>query len=308
MNAFRVLRSAIVVGIAIGLCPSARAATVLNLTYIGQDATTKTSNALTVNLYSAINGSGVGSGSVAAPHVSQGGGFDWTIPATGPNSAANDGNLTFVGYSPLGQGSPTHLLTFCIELTQHVASDPTTNVVNLSQAPQPASGPIGGSGMGTTAANLIMQLWTDDFGKVVQPSGNTNPITNLPLTQSDAVAAFQLAIWKLEYDGNDVYGTPGNVNFSFGKGYLEANTSDPVTKLAANWINAINPTDPLANLFALTGGPNTNFQDQVFAEIPPVGQHGVPTPEPGSCAIWFALGSMAYVLKMRRRKGASAAA
>jgi hypothetical protein len=273
---------------------SARAGTVLNLSFVGQDATARTSSNLSVSLYNNVNGTGL----VTTVGVNQGGGFDWKVNGS-------SGGLTFVGYSPLGATSAVNILTFCIELTQHVANDSQASVVPLEQAPQPSSGPITDTGnnpvigMGPVAAGRIMQLWSDNFDKVLHPSNYTYPNSTTNLTQSDAVGAFQLAIWKIEYDASNNYGAPLTANF--GAGYLRADTNSLVTKLATAWINAINNNDPSANLMALTGGKYTNFQDQVFA-IPDVGPHASPIPEPGSFAIWSLVAIVGAAAKGCRRR------
>jgi hypothetical protein len=163
-------------------------------------------------------------------------------------------------------------------------------------------------GMGSTAADRIKQFWFDNFDKVVHPGLYNNPYadplhpTTTPLNEKDAVAAFQLAIWKLEYDAKSGYGNPGgDLSFSFGKGYLEANVADPITKLATDWINAIHSGDAKAALFALTGGPNVNFQDQVF-QVVNTGPL-ITTPLPDSNLIWSLVaivGAAGHGLRRRR--------
>ena len=159
------------------------------------------------------------------------------------------------------------------------------NYTPLADGPQQVSGP-NIHGMGTTSAMLIEELWGKYINTVLSPPAG--------LTTSQAAGAFQLANWKLEYDGKDPHGTPGSVNF--GKGYVEAratNSSDAaILSTASYWINglSLNPSPgQLANLVALSGG---NYQDQVCQIV---------TPEPSSNLIWLVVAAIGVYPLMRRR-------
>lgn len=133
------------------------------------------------------------------------------------------------------------------------------------------------NGMGATSAMLIEDLWGKYINTALNPPAG--------LTTSQAAGAFQLAVWKLEYDGKDPYGTPGSA--TFGKGCVEVsatNSSDAmILSRAGNSINSLslNPSSgELSNLVAISGA---NYQDQVCQIV---------TPEPSSNLIWLVVATI----------------
>jgi hypothetical protein len=177
--------------------------------------------------------------------------------------------------------------TFCIELTQDISPGGTYtySLVNLADAPKPGTSQTGGSGgMGQAKANAIGALWAADYGSIAGPNADTN------------AAAFQLAIWKIEYDW-------GSSNESFNKGNFKAsangvnpNSTNAAIIQAENWLNSLgwnnNNVPNETNLIALSSpGPN-GYQDQVMA---------IPTPEPSTFCL-AGIGSVVLVLLGYRRQ------
>lgn len=287
--------------------PAARAATIFETAKITLDtqgpSATSADNPL-VKLYDANNQF------VTQAYVSQAGAFNWS-------------HLTNVSGTPLAfTASPSNssdFISFCIELTQDISFGHTYQVdaIDLSAAPIPASGPLG-SGMGTSAAGYIGQLWAAHF---------TGIFTGSASTQDANAAAFQLAIWKLEYDAGSMRFDTTNPShllqeynstthqwgaIDFGIGHLRAPATDTIVKQAAVWLNALSSNDRTANLVALTGHQyydsqghliQTPFQDQVV-ETPlfsPPGQNTVPEP---SSLMLCAIGGLGMAAARRgRRRG-----
>lgn len=231
-------------------------------------------------------------GTVAtSAYVSQGGAVNWS------NLTYVSGNHDAFAGNPLNSSSDSTFISFCIELTQDISlnSQYTVDLIPLSSAPQPVSGPLNtGSGMGSTPAMLISELWAAHFHDIFYTGSQQND----QATQDQNAAAFQLAIWKLEYDAN-------NLNYSgkalFENGYLQISPHDlddiksNSVQLAEQWIADVvgmNGKGAQANLFALTGDGGIDFQDQVVEVLP----------EPSSMVLWAmgALG-MAAIRRGRRR-------
>jgi hypothetical protein len=120
--------------------------------------------------------------------------------------------------------------TFCLELTQNVWTPSTNdvyNLVGLAAAPNPNVGPINNGAVygptGLTKAQAIHRLWAAEYPAI---------LAGTPLDQ----AAFQVAQWKLTYDG------PGNVDLSSGN--FQALLSDNpalkgVVTEAQGWLNGL---------------------------------------------------------------------
>jgi hypothetical protein len=261
----------------------AEAGTMVNVEFRGQDPNATPTSGMGVRLYDSLNSSGTpNSSALANVRLNDGGAFDFKVN--------NPSSTQFMG--PGGSTSSTGILSFCIEMTEFIQNGPTNlTMIPLADAPAQASGPNVG-GMGATSAMLIEELWGKYINTVLNPPAG--------LTTSQAAGAFQLAVWKLEYDGKDPFGTPGSVNF--GKGYVEAtahNASDAtILSTAGNWINSLslNPSSgDLANLVALSG---PNFQDQV-GQVNQANQ--IVTPEPSSNLIWLVVAAIGIYPIMRRR-------
>lgn len=228
-------------------------------------------------------------GSVATQaYVSQGGAVDWS----NLTYLSGDNHYIFAG-NPTTSPSPSQFISFCIELTQDIQlnSTYTVDVVSLASAPKPASGPLA-TGMGSTAAMLISELWAAHFHDIFYTASQQNPVEP---TQEEQAAAFQLAIWKLEYDSNNLNYT-GDALFQHGYLQITQNMSNTSVGQAEKWIAdvvAMNDKGPQANLLAITGDGGIDFQDQVVEVLP----------EPATWLLW-AMGTMGMAVRGRgRRRG-----
>jgi len=134
--------------------------------------------------------------------------------------------------------------------------------------------------MGALAASLIQELWQQAYN----PSW-----ASATFGTSTGMAAFQLAIWKLEYDGYTWGSGAGDNTTSFAKGLLTADLTSSITTQAQALINAlVTPTSANeADLMALAD-PST--QDLV----------GAVTPEPASVIVWSVIGALGLVALRRR--------
>ncbi len=262
---------------------------------------------LTVDLHKTLNGSG-SSDIAESADVSQGGSFEWKVTSNSSGFSLS----TFV--NPLPITSTNQLLTFCIEINQNISfnNNPayTYTLVSLDQAPQgtselPVSAPNGNPavpGMGPGAALLIEELWAQHFQEVFNPllhqAGDPTDLNVL-------AGAFQLAIWKIEYDHasshyTDTTGTPGSVDFAHG--FLRV--SDPNNQIASTakkWIdNLVGFNGNPANLVGLS---SLNQQDQLV-EINSITPFGSPVPEPASGVIWLVAGGLAVIARRGRPRAA----
>ena len=192
--------------------------------------------------------------------------------------------------SILGRDGPdaTHSISsivFCVEIPETMAVGTnytytygdisTAGIVSLEDAPI-LNGGIGVMGPG--AASLIEGLWSQHR-------------STLDLTNRTQIGAFQLAIWELEYDGQNGPSSLAGGNFQVD----DATVAEAL--LAQGWITALgahwNPTDKLyegsrAELVALA---DQRQQDSV-----------VEIPEPVSLVIWTVLGAGAAAMALRRRR------
>jgi MYXO-CTERM domain-containing protein len=152
---------------------------------------------------------------------------------------------------------------FCIDIAQDIYTNQTAtfNVQSLGSAPVP------GNAMGQLRANLIGELWYNDYAKI--GSSNSNG------------AAFQLAVWEIINE--QTTDKNGNLVLNVSSGSFSATDSDAATLTTANtWLAGLNlaGTGPQAtNLIALT---SSQYQDYVTM---------APAPEPPG----WVLGGMALV-------------
>jgi hypothetical protein len=172
------------------------------------------------------------------------------------NISYNPGKVNWTLNTESGILLPANFITFCLELTQDInpGGQYTYNVTPVASAPTPGSSQTGGiNGMGATKANEIALLWGAFYGQIG--------------TDGTKAAAFQLAIWKIEYD----WGDSNQANFGKGNFQAQNNSStigDPVG-LATTWLNDLsNPNNHYTaaqNLEALT---STSAQDQIVQALP----------------------------------------
>ena len=192
-----------------------------------------------------------------AVEINLGGG---NTPGTSPSLNYTPGAVNWTqGGNPNQQNTllPTDFTTFCIELTQDISpgSTYTYNLTALQDAPNPGTANTGGKGgMGAAKATEIAYLW-GTFHSSIGTSGDK---------ADDNAAAFQLAIWKIEYDWGDssldastVFFTSGNFQASSLNG-----DADPINT-AISWLQQLENGKNLTfdnNLVALT---SSSYQDQV---------------------------------------------
>jgi hypothetical protein len=166
------------------------------------------------------------------------------IPIDGNTHSTTAGVFNFTDASGIFTGS---FSGFCIDITQPIF--PHLPVM-FSVAPL-SGAPVDGShstGMGTLRANLIAELWYNNFDSIG--------------TNASKAAAFQLAIWEIVNETHT--NRDGTLALSLNSGSFYATDHDSATLTTANtWLSLLNPngTGPMASdLYALT---NSTYQDYV---------------------------------------------
>jgi hypothetical protein len=173
-----------------------------------------------------------------------------------------------------------NLRTFCIDIGQDIFGNQTVtfDVNPLENAPVP------GPQMGALRANLIRELWFNDYALI----GNDNA----------KAAAFQVAIWEIENElQTDAL---GHLILDVTNGSFQVTSQDSTALTQANqWLAGIDITGngPKAtNLIALT---NPNYQDYVTPDPPS------PAPEPSSLAL-AGMGALSMMFVRSWRRGRQA--
>ena len=233
--------------------------------------------------------------------LSEGGAFAWSANAAANGLASAPPGLTN------SSGTQADIVTFCIQLNQNLAST-TYTLTPLELAPIPNLSSISGGGldadgsMKTDTVQVIEWLWTEHIVDA--------------LSSADGAAAFQLAIWKLEYDGRNT----GTINWSTTApktpttpaNHIVASGPSNIIDLATLWIHQASAHDPivgtpnyaelgLVHLAALT---SENQQDQLTPYIDGVNPFiTVPVPEPVSLIVWSFLGLAGVAFGRRRKLG-----
>jgi hypothetical protein len=209
-----------------------------------------------------------GSGSATLTPYNFAGYINWTLKSNNSSSAI----------------LPT-FNSFCIELTQdvNIGGTYTYAIAALEDSPSPGSAATGGpSGMGSVKADALRRLWGGFYSDT--------------MSKNDA-AAFQLAIWKIEYDG--IASTISD--FSHGNFRASSTTSAVITTATQLYNNVVTNVydESLAasNLIALS---DPVLQDQITYTGNSPGILG--TPEPSTLCLGV-IGGVAFgAARYRRRR------
>ncbi len=247
---------------------------------------------------------------IATDALTYGGAFLWNVlPGSSLTPAPTIDDFVDPTPGNTVAANATDLLTFCLELNRNIGWGGQYRAEILPLADLPSSGAPPGSsplGMGPVSAELIAKLWYKYYSNAVaglSPQG---------ATISPAAGAFQLAIWKLEYDPELMTGTSFAAS-GFGSGFLTVDDlSHSIVSLAASWIDDILKNRNVYEMANLRGlrltdrNGNGDYQDQV-AQLTGGNIQSFPAPEPASLAIWLVVGAAFAVPKLRRRRTESAA-
>lgn len=208
------------------------------------------------------------------------GGNNLSININDGTSASSFTTYNYAGFlnwsqSPAGNNAfvPQNFSTFCIEISQNVGIGGTYTylVADLANAPNTNNNPS--AQMGAAAAQAIGVLWAQYYPTL---DNNNNPQASLV-----QAAAFQLAIWRIEYDWNDGLSKTDFTNLSLSTANFQANGNSSVTTAASSMLGFVYDNDATApvatGLIALT---NASYQDQITLD-PPLAA----TPEPSSLCL-----------------------
>lgn len=182
-------------------------------------------------------------------------------------------------------GATASFWSFCIEGLQYVDGADQSNfnlgVIYLKDAPNPGTPIPGMAGMGVSRANAISELFNENYGT---PSMLMNSSTDM--------AAFQLAVWELVYDG------PGSINLSGGSFRAAAGLS--VINKANAYLLALDGTyTSNYEILALSSDVSASkYQDQMIA----VQGFGNVVPVPAALPAGLALLGGLACFRMVRRK------
>jgi hypothetical protein len=234
------------------------------------------------------------------------------LKGSGTLTTTNGGSFTATTISQDGPDAgvpvPTHV--FCIEIPEGMSVDINytygdlahAGLVPLADAPKKnGANPTVTTPMGAAAASLIAGLWHNEIATVDAALALPYNYTNEETIRA-TVGAFQLAIWKLEYDGQN---GPAGLSFTDSNQNLTVTGVDwrgnhTEEYLAQTWINAlVSQWDANAKLYV---GPKANLvalsdvhQQDLVGEVP----------EPLSVVVWTVLGAGAGGMALRRRRGAT---
>ncbi|MDL2339301.1 MAG: PEP-CTERM sorting domain-containing protein [Pseudomonadota bacterium] len=179
---------------------------------------------------------------------------------TAPNAPVS--GFTSAGGFNVLLDSSTHLITYCIDLYQHISFN--TAYTSYTQ--------VNGS-----AHLFANSRASNDIGRLFSAGHEVNDATEQ--------AAFQIAIWELAYEKDDIYNVgTGSAEFFGGT------AANGALALANDWLNTLGKSNTM-NVQVLESGRQ---QDQVFANA---------VPEPSSAAlIAAAMMSLCFVQRRRSRK------
>ena len=195
-----------------------------------------------------------------------------TITMNGASESGWAGVYNFTNTSSNTGGLSSSFGGFCIDIGQDIYANQTVQftVASLPNAPVP------GKAMGLLRAELIGELWYQDYSLIGTSNSNA--------------AAFQIAIWEII---NETQTNNGKLDLNVLTGAFTVSDSDTTTLNTANsWLGALDlsgngPQDP--GLIALT---SMSYQDYAV--------QGVVTPAPAGWILGL-VGSMVLVLQMAWR-------
>jgi hypothetical protein len=196
------------------------------------------------------------------------------------------GSINWTANSSTGSAAPTGSFgTYCDDLTQdiYIGGTYSYNITSMLNTPDPAppTNPSALVGMSAGTAQDIVNLYALEYDGI----GNSN----------DKSAAFQIAIWEMEYETHS--GTP---DVSSGNFYVTGESSLAQT-LADQYALAAETAGTLSYHNQILGMTSPTAQDQLFIGGPtPQGGPTVPTPAAALGGIPL-LGLVAVARKIRQR-------
>lgn len=174
------------------------------------------------------------------------GAFNWTAKSASKSPA----DEAFYNTYDVGDS----VITFCVELDQHVSpnNDYTYQLVSLESVPSP--GTVAGGGMSGIKANYIREL----FGRFYEN------VDNSPLE----AAAFQLSIWEIVTDNVGAWDLDSGVVRELNNSAARAQAESWLGQLTGD-VNQFYGNPDFANkeIFGLT---SSNRQDQIVLINTPV--------------------------------------
>lgn len=195
------------------------------------------------------------------------------------------GSIDWTVQSSMGASAPTGSFgTYCDDLTQdiYIGSTYTYDITGMINTPDPAPPTFAGPGMGPVNAQDITNLYALEYDGI----GSDN----------DKSAAFQIAIWEMEYETNS-----GTHDVTSGNFYVTGESSG-VANLANQYVSDALGAGTLQFHNQILAMTSPSVQDQLFIG-PPTLQGGPPTaPTPAAAIAGLPLlGLLGIARKIRRR-------